>query len=234
MLIEPVLGEGGYVPAPDSFLRGLREICDRHGILLIVDEIQTGFGRTGRMFGYEHSGVRPDIVVLAKGLASGFPLSGIAASRALMSKWKPGSHGGTYGGNAVACAAAVATIHAMEEDGMVENSAGLGERLIAELRALGRRYPVMADVRGLGLMIGCEFTTPAGEPDAAAAKAVQKACMREGLLLLTCGTYDNVIRWVPPLNVTWEQLSEGLAIFEAALSQAAAAENEPAQMVRSR
>ncbi len=217
MLIEPVLGEGGYVPAPDAFLRGLREICDQHGILLIMDEVQTGFGRTGKMFGFEHSGVRPDIIVLAKGLASGFPLSGIVAPRALMSKWKPGSHGGTYGGNAVACAAAVATVAAIREEGMVENAAVLGERLMQELQTLAGRYPVLADVRGLGLMVGCEFSTAEGEPDAATTKAVQKACMHEGLLLITCGTYDNVIRWVPPLNVTWEELSEGLSIFADAL-----------------
>jgi 4-aminobutyrate aminotransferase len=221
MLVEPVLGEGGYVPAPDSYLRGLREICDRHGILLIVDEIQTGFGRTGKMFGCEHSGVRPDIVVLAKGLASGFPLSGIAATRALMAKWKPGSHGGTYGGNAVACAAAVATIRAIRDEGMVQNSATLGERLMAELRDMSTQYPLLGDVRGLGLMVGCEFSTPEGEPDPAATKAIQKACMQEGLLLLTCGTYDNVIRWVPPLNVTWQQISEGLGIFASALHAAA-------------
>jgi 4-aminobutyrate aminotransferase len=222
MLVEPVIGEGGYVPAPDDFLRGLREICDQYGILLIVDEVQTGFGRTGRLFGFEHAGVRPDIIVLAKGLASGFPLSGIVAPQSLMSKWKPGSHGGTYGGNAVACAAAVATIQAIREDGMVENAANLGERLMAELHELSVRYPVLGDVRGRGLMIGCEFTTLEGEPDAATTKAVQKACMKAGLLLLTCGTYDNVIRWVPPLNVTWEQLSEGLRIFEEAFGGVAA------------
>ena len=218
MLIEPVLGEGGYIPAPDAFLQGLRALCDEHGILLILDEVQTGFGRTGRMFAWEHAGARPDILVLAKGLASGFPLSGVVAPRALMSRWRPGSHGGTYGGNAVACAAAVATIAALREEGLVENAARLGPWLLDELRGLQARYPGLGDVRGRGLMIGCEFTTPGGEPDAAIVKAIQKACLAEGLLLLTCGTYDNVIRWVPPLLVTQEQLADGLRIFAAALA----------------
>jgi 4-aminobutyrate aminotransferase len=217
MLVEPVIGEGGYVPAPDAFLHGLREICDRHGILLILDEVQSGMGRTGRLFGFEHSGVRPDIIVLAKGLASGFPLSGIVASRALMSRWKPGSHGGTYGGNAVACAAAVATVRAILDERMTENAAALGERLMFELHELRTRHPLLGDVRGRGLMVGCEFTTPDGQPDAATTKAIQKCCATEGLLLLTCGTYDNVIRWVPPINVTWEQISDALRIFAGAL-----------------
>lgn len=218
ILIEPVLGEGGYVPAPDTFLQGLRAICDEHGILLIIDEVQSGFGRTGKMFAFEHAGIRPDILVLAKGIASGFPLSGIVAPRAIMGRWKPGSHGGTYGGNAVACAAAIATIGTLQDEGLVENAARLGAWMLGELRTLQGRFPVLGDVRGRGLMIGCELTTAAGEPDAATTKAVQKACMTAGLLLLTSGTYDNVIRWVPPLLVTQEQLAEAVRIFADALA----------------
>jgi 4-aminobutyrate aminotransferase len=170
------------------------------------------------MFAWEESGAQPDILVLAKGLASGFPLSAVVASRALMSRWRPGSHGGTYGGNAVACAAAVATIAVLQEEELVANAARLGPWLQAALRGLQARYPVLGDVRGRGLMVGCEFTTPGGEPDAATTKAVQKACLAAGLLLLTCGTYDNVIHWVPPLLVTQEQLAEGLDIFAGALT----------------
>ncbi|MGC8958766.1 MAG: aspartate aminotransferase family protein [Chloroflexia bacterium] len=217
ILVEPVLGEGGYVVPPAEFLPGLRAIADEHGLLLIADEVQSGFGRTGRWFAVEHFGVVPDILVMAKGLASGFPLSGIAARRELMEKWVPGTHGGTYGGNAVACAAAVATIQAMREEGLIENSARQGAFLLERLRDLQKRHPRIGDVRGLGLMVGAEFTAPDGRPDKASAKAVVQACQRLGLILLTCGPYDNTIRWIPPLIVTREQLEEALGIFEQAL-----------------
>jgi 4-aminobutyrate aminotransferase len=220
MIVEPVLGEGGYVVPPLEFIRGLREICDEHGILLIIDEVQSGVGRTGKFFAVEHFGVMPDIMIMAKGLASGFPLSGIAARRELMDKWIVGSHGGTYGGNAVSCAAAAATIRVVKEEGLIENSARMGEFLRERLRGLQRRYPVIGDVRGLGLMVATEFTTPDGEPDKAAAKAVQASCLENKLLLLTCGPYDNTIRWIPPLIITQTQLEEGLLIFEKALASA--------------
>lgn len=221
ILVEPVLGEGGYVVPPASFLRGLREICDEHGILLILDEVQSGFGRTGRFFALEHFGVTPDILVMAKGLASGLPLSGIAARRELMERWQPGSHGGTYGGNVVACAAAEATVRVLQEEGLVENAARLGEKLLARLRALQERHPSLGDVRGLGLMVGVEFVVPGGRtPDKDRAKGVQQACKENGLLLLTCGTEGNVIRWIPPLIITAQQLDEALDIFEDALGGA--------------
>jgi len=223
MLVEPVLGEGGYVVPPPSFLPGLRQICDEHGILLIADEIQSGFGRTGKFFACEHFGVVPDILVMAKGLASGFPLSGIAARRELMEKWIPGSHGGTYGGNAVACAAAVATIRVMKEEKLVENSARMGEFLMERLRRLKEEYPIIGDVRGLGLMVATEFTALDGSPADATAKAVVKGCLGRGLILLTCGPYDNVIRWIPPLMVTRAQIEEALEIFELALADVGAA-----------
>ncbi len=217
ILVEPVLGEGGYVVPPAGFLPGLRAIADEFGLLLIADEVQSGFGRTGRWFAIEHFGVVPDIMVMAKGLASGFPLSGIAARRELMERWVPGTHGGTYGGNAVACAAAVATIQVMREEGLIENSARQGAFLLERLRELQGKHSRIGDVRGLGLMVGCEFTAPDGRPDRASAKAVVQACQRLGLLLLTCGPYDNTIRWIPPLIVTREQLEEALGIFEQAL-----------------
>jgi 4-aminobutyrate aminotransferase len=218
LLIEPVLGEGGYVPPPVGFLQGLRERCDRYGILLILDEIQSGFGRTGRWFAQEHFGVIPDVMTVAKGLASGLPLSGVISRLELMTKWLPGSHGGTYGGNAVAAAAAVATIQAMRQEDMLGNARKQGMYLMQGLRTLQAVYPVLGDIRGLGLMVGCEFTTPDGKPDKDSAKKVAQACMDRRLLLLTCGAWDNVIRWMPPLVVNEEQIDEALAIFGEALA----------------
>jgi len=213
ILIEPVLGEGGYVVPPVSFLRGLREIADRYGILLIFDEVQSGFGRTGKWFAQEHFEVIPDIMTVAKGIASGLPLSGVFSRLDLMQKWETGSHGGTYGGNALACAAGVATIRAVREEKMLENAHDRGEQLIAGLRKLQEEYPQIGDVRGLGLMIGTEFVEGNGKPDKPTAKAVVHAAGERGLLLLTCGTYDNTVRWIPPLNVSESQIHDGLRIF---------------------
>jgi 4-aminobutyrate aminotransferase len=195
----------------------LRRLCDKYDILLIADEIQSGFGRTGRFFAIEHWEVVPDILVMAKGMASGFPLSGIAAPLTLMERWTPGSHGGTYGGNAVACAAAVATIQVIHEERLVENAARQGELLLSLLRPLKDRFEGIGDVRGLGLMAACEFTAANGRPDKAAAKAIVNNCLENGLLLLTCGPYDNTIRWIPPLIVSAEQIEEAVGIFEEAL-----------------
>ncbi|MFZ4426606.1 MAG: aspartate aminotransferase family protein [Saprospiraceae bacterium] len=219
ILIEPVLGEGGYVPVPDAFLHHLRSVCDEHGILLILDEVQTGFGRTGKLFCFEHSGVRPDIIVMAKGLGSGLPISAIASSREIMDKWTPGTHGGTYGGgSAIASAAACATIDVMLAEGLAENAALRGAQLIAGLRRLQQRFPTMGDVRGRGLMVAVEFTMPDGAPDAASAARILQGCIAKGLLLLSCGTYKNVIRWIPPLVVTEAEIDAGLRVFEEALS----------------
>ena len=218
-IIEPVLGEGGYVPAPPAFLEGLHKIADEHGILLVMDEVQSGFGRTGKFFGYQHADVLPDIIIMAKGLGSGMPISGIAASAELMNKWRPGTHGGTYGGgNALAAAAASATIDVIREEKLVENAALRGSYLMARLTELQAEFPVIGDVRGHGLMIATEFTGEDGKPDAATAKAVAQAALKQRLMLLTCGTYGNVIRWIPPLIVTREQLDEGLDIFAQALA----------------
>jgi len=220
ILIEPVLGEGGYVVPPASFLRGLRERCDQHGIMLIIDEIQSGFGRTGRWFGHEYFDVIPDIMTIAKGLASGLPLSGVISRLEFMNKWTPGSHGGTYGGNAIAAAAGVATIQAMRDENMLANANERGLQLMTGLRHLQEEYPGIGDVRGLGLMIGTEFRTSNRKPDKTTAKAVQQACLERHLLLLTCGTWDNVIRWIPPLIVSSDQVDEALHIFRDALKEA--------------
>ncbi|MDY7075289.1 MAG: aminotransferase class III-fold pyridoxal phosphate-dependent enzyme [Chloroflexota bacterium] len=222
ILVEPVLGEGGYVVPPPGFLRGLRSICDEHGILLIADEIQSGFGRTGEWFAVEHFGVVPDVMIMAKGLASGLPLSGIAARRGLMERWAPGSHGGTYGGNAVACAAAIATIRVIREEGLLKNAQQSGTWLMEQLRALQVEFPVIGDVRGLGLMIGAELAAPNGSPATDLAKAVGKGCLERHLLLLTCGSWGNTIRWIPPLTVTQEQMEEALIAFKGALAEAVA------------
>lgn len=220
IVVEPVLGEGGYVVPPKTFLPRLRQICDQHGILLIADEVQSGFGRTGRWFAMDHSGTIPDIVIMAKGMASGMPLSGLAASRELMEKWIPGSHGGTYGGNAVACAAAIATIQVMREEGLNQNAVKMGQVLKAGLGQLQEEFPEIGDVRGLGLMVATEFSRPDGQTWPERASGVAQAAYRAGLMLLTCGTDGNVIRWIPPLVVDQAQIQEALDIFAEALTVA--------------
>ncbi|MBN1223358.1 MAG: aminotransferase class III-fold pyridoxal phosphate-dependent enzyme [Candidatus Aminicenantes bacterium] len=222
MIVEPILGEGGYIIPPKRFLQGLRKMCDEHGILLILDEIQSGFGRTGRYFAFEHFDIMPDILIMAKGLASGMPLSCIAASQEVMSSAIPGSHGGTYGGNAVACAAAAASIKVYKEENLLENATKLGKKLLDRLQEFKTKYPMIGDVRGLGLMAGVEFVKPDGRtPDKEKAGAVKKACVEGGMLMLTCGTYDNIIRWIPPLIINEGHLEEGLNIFEQALEKTA-------------
>lgn len=219
ILVEPVLGEGGYVVPPIEFMQGLRQVCNQHEILLIVDEIQSGFGRTGKWFAHQHFGVEPDIMTVAKGLASGMPLSGVFSSLDLMESWIPGSHGGTYGGNVVAAAAAVATIQAIREEKMLENCQEKGKQLMEGLRELQRNFPIIGDLRGLGLMIGTEFRSPDHQPDKVTAKAVIHACQERHLLLLTCGPWDNTIRWIPPLIVTKDQINQGLEIFAESLKE---------------
>jgi len=235
-LIEPVLGEGGYVPAPPRFLAGLRRLADEHGVLLVFDEVQTGFGRTGSMFAFERYGVVPDVLVMAKGLGSGLPISAVAAAPALMARWETGTHGGTYGGGStVPLAAARATIEVLLEERLPENAARLGERLLGALRALQAERPVIGDVRGLGLMVGVELTDALGAGDGgkATAKAVQAACLQERLLLLTCGPSDNVVRWIPPLVASEADVDEALAIFRRALDGVAGAARTPAQVAPS-
>ncbi|MBN9735811.1 MULTISPECIES: aminotransferase class III-fold pyridoxal phosphate-dependent enzyme [unclassified Pseudonocardia] len=220
-IVEPVLGEGGYVPTPSAFLHGLRERADKHGILLIADEVQTGYGRTGRFWGHQHAeGFTPDVIVTAKGLASGFPLSAIAAPKAIMEKAWPGSQGGTYGGNAVACAAALATLDVVQGEGLVENARVQGEKLVAGVRDAAQGIAAIGDVRGRGLMVGIELVDAAGNPDGATAAKVHAAAAAQGLLLLTCGVQGNIVRMIPPLVVTGEQIDEGLALWTKALDDA--------------
>ena len=219
-VIEPMLGEGGYVPAPPAFMRALREIAETHGILLVVDEVQSGFGRTGKFFCFEHSNIEPDIIIMAKGLGSGLPISGIGSSAELMARWPAGTHGGTYGGGSlVPVAAAKATIDVLLEEDLPAHAAAMGQYLMNSLRDMQAEHPIIGDVRGRGLMVGTEFSTAEGKPDPETTTAVQQACLARNLLLLSCGSYKNVIRWIPPLVVTADQIDEALSIFNDALSE---------------
>jgi 4-aminobutyrate aminotransferase len=217
IVLEPVLGEGGYVAPPRAFMQDLRAICDENNILLIFDEVQSGFGRTGKFFALEHFGVVPDILIMAKGLASGMPLSWVASRADIMAKWTPGSHGGTYGPNIISLAAARETIRVMKDEKMLENAQARGAQLIDGLRKLQADFPAIGDVRGLGLMVATEFVDKDGKPDPAITAKIIKFCTEQKLLMLTCGTYINTIRWIPPLVVTAEQIDDALQIFAAAL-----------------
>ena len=222
VLIEPVQGEGGYYPAPPAFLRELRAFCDEHGILLIADEVQSGYARTGRMWGFEHAGIVPDVVCIAKAIANGLPLSAIATRRELQERWGRGAHGSTFGGNPVACAAGIAVLQTIYEERLVANAADRGFDLTAGLRALAAEDPRIGDVRGPGLMIGVEFVEDGDStrPDGLTAQAVQERAAELGLLLLTCGPAHQVIRWIAPLNVTAAEISESVEIFGEALRTA--------------
>jgi len=219
IVIEPVQGEGGYVPAPPAFLQILRRVCDKHGILLIADEVQAGFGRTGKMWSFEHAGIVPDVVCMAKAIANGLPLSAIATSKALQERWGKGAHGSTYGGNPVSCAAGIAVLETIRAERLVENSAVRGAELMAGLRAIAADDPRIGDVRGLGLMIGVEFVRDRAtrEPDGALCETVIQACATNGLLVISCGVTHNVIRWIAPLNVTSAEIDEALGIFRGVL-----------------
>jgi 4-aminobutyrate aminotransferase len=217
IIFEPIQGEGGYIVPPDNFVTRLREICDQHGILLIADEIQTGVGRTGKWWGFEHFGIVPDIVTVAKGIASGLPLSAVISSRETMDKWAPGSHGGTYGGNAIACAAGVATMRAIRDEKMIDNAVAMGTRMTEGLERIAERNPVIGEVRGKGLMIAAEFVTPTGKPNTEAVNRVIAKSIDDGVLLLTSGTWDQAIRIIPPLNVTADEIDEFLNVFSSSV-----------------
>ena len=214
-LIEPVQGEGGYRPAPAAFLQGLRALADEHGILLIADEVQSGFGRTGRMWAFEHAGIVPDVVTLAKAIANGLPLSAIVTRRELQERWGRSAHGTTFGGNPVSCAAGVAVLETIHAEGLVANAAERGAQLSAGLRSLMATDPGIGDVRGPGLMIGVVFVRDRAtrEPDAARADRVIRRCADLGLLLLTCGIDHDTVRWIPPIDVSAAEIDEALAIF---------------------
>ena len=216
VIIEPVLGEGGYIPAPKAFIEGIAARCKQHEILFIADEVQSGFGRTGSWFAVEQYDIEPDIICMAKGIASGFPFSALGTRRELDDRWPKGSHGGTYGGNPMGCAAALATIEIMSEPAFFDNVRARGEQLTAGLEALRPVYPDLLQVRGPGLMVGTSFA------DAGRVPLVIKHCLDEGhLILMNAGTYGNVIRWMPPLVVSAGEIEEGLDAFTNALKATA-------------
>jgi 4-aminobutyrate aminotransferase len=220
IVIETVVGEGGYIVHDKAFIRGLRERCDEHGILLIFDEIQSGVGRTGRWFAFEHYDVIPDILVLGKGVGSGFPVACIGASTELMDKWVRGSHGGTYGANPVACAAIEATLGVIEDEKLVENAAQRGTELLEGLKSAIGSDARVGEIRGLGLMVGIEFVGADGRPDAALTASILAACLSEDILLISCGIDGNVIRLVPALVVTSEEVTRVVESIARALQGA--------------
>jgi len=222
IFIEPVLGEGGYVPPPPQYLAKIREICDKNNILLVADEVQSGFGRTGKMFAIEHWGVRPDILIMAKGIANGFPLSGIVSRKELMDTQKPGSMGGTYAGNAVSCAAGVAVAKAFQEERILDNVAARGAELLNMLHAAksdARTGKMIYDVRGLGLMLALECA-----PGHGYASKIQAKCMEKDMLVLTTSIYDT-LRFIPPLNISKEDMAKGCQIIKEAIEEVSAGES---------
>ncbi|WP_281992489.1 4-aminobutyrate--2-oxoglutarate transaminase [Sulfitobacter geojensis] len=226
IIIEPVLGEGGYTPVPFEMMQALRDICDQHGILLIADEIQAGFGRTGTWFAVEHSGVVPDLITVAKSMAGGYPIAGVIGRADVMDAVIPGGLGGTYGGNPVACAAALAAIEAIEEEGLLARSTALGETFRARFAEIGARVAPfrMWDIRGLGAMLAIEFVTDfdTATPDAELTKSVVAHALKRGLILLSCGMHGNALRIMVPLTASDAIIEEGITIFEAALAAAIA------------
>jgi 4-aminobutyrate aminotransferase len=219
IIIEPIQGEGGFSPAPVSFLKELRALCDQYGILLICDEIQSGIGRTGKMWAFEHAGIIPDVVCVAKALSNGMPIGAIVTRRELQERWGVGAHGTTFGGNPVSCAAGVAVMRTIDEQGLVANAAARGDELIAALRKLMASDDRIGDIRGRGLMVGVELIKDAAtrEPDTETCEALIGACADQGLLILNCGTHHNVIRFLPPIDVTAEEIARGVELFAAAL-----------------
>ena len=221
IIIEPVQGEGGFHVAPPELLRGLRELCSRHGIVLIADEIQSGFARTGRLFAIEHSGVEPDLVTVAKALAGGFPLAGVIGRASIMDCVEPGGLGGTYGGSPVGCAAALAVLDVIEEEGLLERAEVIGAAIrahLARIAGAGNTVPI-ANIRGLGAMLAFDVVKDAAsrEPDGASARAVAGRALERGLIVLTCGTHGETLRILVPLTIQYELLEQGLAMLEQAL-----------------
>jgi 4-aminobutyrate aminotransferase len=215
--VEPIQGEGGYVVPPPNYLSRLKKLAEKYKILLIMDEIQSGMGKTGKMFAMEHWNVTADIVVVAKALASGMPLGACIASKELMS-WEPGSHSTTFGGNPIACAAALVTIELLE-NGLMQNAIRMGNYIMKHLRRMKNRYEIIGDVRGLGLMIGIEFVKnrKTKEPAGDFSSEVANECFRNGLMLLTCG--KNVVRFIPPLIISQDTVDQALEIFEKAVKK---------------
>jgi 4-aminobutyrate aminotransferase / (S)-3-amino-2-methylpropionate transaminase / 5-aminovalerate transaminase len=219
-IVEPVLGEGGLIPLPEGYLTRVKEILDRHGILLIVDEVQTGFGRTGKLFGIDHhEGIEPDMIAMAKGIADGFPLGAFIAPEAIADSFLPGEHLSTFGGNPVCCAAALANIAVLQEEGLIEHAAELGNWALGELRALQQQHELIGDVRGQGLMLGVELVRDRAskEPAATEAARVRAICREAGVLIGVGGQFGNVLRLQPPLVITQEQLAHAIRTVSEAL-----------------
>ena len=221
IVVEPVIGEGGYIPAPFEFIQELRRLCDRHGIVLIADEIQTGFGRTGRWFAVEHAGVEPDLVTMAKSLAGGLPLSAVCGKAEIMDAPGPGGLGGTYGGSPLACAAALAVIDVIEEEGLAERAQSIGSHVVKTVEGWAETDPRIGEVRGLGAMIGIEMVVDPDmrAPDPDRTRALINAALEEGLLLLSCGTLGNVLRVMVPLTASDDLVDEGLRALERAMAR---------------
>jgi 4-aminobutyrate aminotransferase/(S)-3-amino-2-methylpropionate transaminase len=227
IIIEPVQGEGGFYVAPPAFLQALRAFCDSHGVLLIADEVQSGNARTGKMFAIEHSGVVPDLIATAKSLAGGFPLAAVIGRAEVMDAVGPGGLGGTYGGNPLACAAAIAVLDVIEEENLLQRSLDLGARVTERFRRMAQRLACIGDVRGLGGMVAIELFKDKDrrQPDAELTKAVVAKAAEQGLILLSCGIYGNVIRVLVPLTASDEEMDEGLDIIERSLDALADMDN---------
>ena len=221
IIIEPVQGDGGFLPAGPAFMQALRRITSQHGILLICDEVQSGFGRTGTMFAFQQLGIKPDLITLAKSLGGGLPISGVVGRAEIMDAPAPGGLGGTYGGNALGCAAALAVLDLFEQENLLQRSCQLGEQLNARLRQLADKYACIGDVRGVGFMQAVEILDfETGRPDAALTQKILDSACQEGLLLIKCGLHRNTIRFLAPLVTTDSQLEEALHIFDIALARA--------------
>lgn len=220
IMMEPVQGEGGYIVPDKEFVQYVREICDKYGILLIFDEVQSGMGRTGKLFAYEHFGVKPDILTSAKGIANGFPLSAVIGKKEIMEQWPAGAHGGTFGGNPVACAAANAVLDELTDGGMLDNAAKMGDYFKEKLFALQKKYPsVIGNVRGLGLMLAMEMVHPDKTPDADITTAIRTKALEKGLLLLGCGTNHNIVRFIAPTIVTEKEIDIAINIIDECLKE---------------
>lgn len=218
IILEPILGEGGYIIPPKEWLAKIREICDRHGILLIFDEVQTGFGRTGNWFAAQTFGVTPDIMAIAKGIAAGLPLSATVASKELMAKWPLGSHGTTFGGNPIACSAALASLEVLKEERLLENATNMGAYALEQLEKLKMKHNLIKNIRGVGLMIGIELQVPeTGKPNGKAVMDVLDGCLERGVLFYLCGNSGEVIRMIPPLTISKEQIDTGIEALDQAL-----------------
>lgn len=219
MVAEPVQGEGGFIAPPAGYFQELVKICHDNGILFVADEIQSGMGRTGKMFAIEHWDVEPDIITLGKSLAAGMPIAAVVGKQEIMDSVHPWGLGGTYGANPLACAAALAVLEVFEEDKMLEKSVALGKKLSDAFLSFKGTYPVVGSIRGMGAMLGLELKNRKGEPASAEAKQLTEVCLKNGLIILTCGTYGNVVRVLVPFVVTDEQLAKGLSLLEKGLRE---------------